>query len=81
MKAKWIGHILRRNYFLQHVIFRKIAKRKEVTGRRERRLKQILDVLKATRGNLKLKEVTLDRTLLGNVFGRGNGPVIRLIKE
>ena len=75
-KTKWIGHILRRNCLIQHVIFRKIGKGIEVTGRRERRRKQILDDLKGTKGNLKLKEETLDRTLWGNVFGRRNGAVV-----
>jgi len=52
-----------------------------VTGKRERRRKQILDGFKAKRGKLKLKEAALDRTLWGNVFGRGKGAVLRLIKE
>jgi len=80
-KAKWIGHIFCRNWLLKHVIFRKIEKRIEVTGKRERRRKQILDGFKAKRGKLKLKEAALDRTLWGNVFGRGKGAVLRLIKE
>jgi hypothetical protein len=40
-KAKWIGHILRRNFLLQHVI----EINKERTKRRERRGKQLLDDL------------------------------------
>jgi len=39
-----------------------------VTGRLERRGKQILDGLKATRGNLKLKEEALFRTLWEEVM-------------
>ena len=50
-------------------------------GRGERRRKQILDDLKATRGNLKWKEEAIDRTLWGNVFGRSNGALVGLIKE
>jgi len=42
-KAKWIVHILRRNCLLKHVIEGKIEGRVEVTGRRERRRKQLLD--------------------------------------
>jgi transcription initiation factor TFIIIB Brf1 subunit/transcription initiation factor TFIIB len=80
-KAKLIGHILYRNCLLQHVIFRKIEKRIEVTGRRERRLKQILVDLKSMTGKLKLKEEALDRTLWGKVFGRDNVAAVRLIKE
>jgi hypothetical protein len=39
-KANWIGHILRRNCLLKHVIEGKIEGRIKVTGRRGRRRKQ-----------------------------------------
>ena len=39
MKAKWIGHILRRNCLLKHVIEGNIKGRIEVTGRRGERHK------------------------------------------
>jgi len=42
IKANWIGHILRRNCLLKHVIEGKIEGRTEVTGRRGRRHKQLL---------------------------------------
>ena len=45
-KAGWIGHIFRRNCFLKHVIEGKIEGRIEMTGRRGRRHKQLLDGLK-----------------------------------
>ena len=45
-KANWIGHILRRNCLLKQVIEGKIEGRVEVTGRRGRRRKQLLDDLK-----------------------------------
>ena len=45
-KANWIGHILRRNCLLQQVIEGKIKSGIEVTGRRERRRKKLLDDLK-----------------------------------
>jgi hypothetical protein len=45
-KANWIGHILRRNCLLKHVIEKKIEERVEVTGRRRRRRKQLQDGLK-----------------------------------
>jgi hypothetical protein len=38
-KATWIGHILRRNCLLKHVIEGKLAARIEVTGRRGRKRK------------------------------------------
>jgi hypothetical protein len=51
---------LRRNYLLKHVIEGKIEGRIEVTGRRDRRHKQLLDDLQETRGYWKLKEEELD---------------------
>jgi len=49
-KANWIGHILRRNCLLKHVIEGKIGERIEVTGRRARKSKQLLDDFKEKRG-------------------------------
>ena len=43
-----VGHILRRNCLLKHVIGGKIEGRIEVTGTRGRRWKQLLDELKKT---------------------------------
>ena len=53
----------------------------EVTGRRGRRQKQLLDDLKERRGYSHLKEEALDRTVWGARFGRGFGPVVRQITE
>jgi hypothetical protein len=47
-KANWIGYILCTNCFLTHVIERKIEGRIQVTGRRVRRRKQLLDDLNKT---------------------------------
>jgi hypothetical protein len=58
-KADWIGHILRRNCILKHIIDGKIAGRIERTGRRESRRKQLLDDLKEKSGCRKLKEEAL----------------------
>ena len=56
-KADWIGHILRRNCFLKHVTEGKIEGRiVEVTGRRGRRHKQLLNDLKERRAFSKLKK-------------------------
>jgi len=44
-KANWIGHILRRNCLLQRVIEGKIKGGIEVTGRRGRRRRKLLDDL------------------------------------
>jgi hypothetical protein len=45
-KTNWIGHILRRNCLLKHVIEGKLEGRIEMTGRRGRRRKQLLYDLK-----------------------------------
>jgi hypothetical protein len=45
-KANWIGHVLHRNYLLKHMIEGKLEGRIEMTGRRGRRRKQLLDNLK-----------------------------------
>jgi len=44
-KANWIGHILRRNYLLKHIIGGKIKGRREVTGRRGKQLPGGLNLL------------------------------------
>jgi hypothetical protein len=52
-----------------------------VTGRRERRCKQLLDDLKEIRKYRKLKEETLASTLLRTCFVKGFGPVARQTAE
>jgi hypothetical protein len=76
-KANWIGHILRRNCLLQQVIEGKIKEKIEVTGRRGRRSKKLLDELKERRGYYHLKEEALDRTMWRARFGRGFGLVVK----
>jgi hypothetical protein len=51
------------NCLLKDVIEGKLQGRIEMTGRRGRRRKQLLDDLKEKRGYWKLKEEALDRTL------------------
>jgi hypothetical protein len=72
-KANWIGHILRRNCLLSHIIEGKIIG----TRRRGRRCKQLLDDLKEARRYRKLKEEAKVRALWRTQFGRGYGPVAR----
>jgi hypothetical protein len=67
--ANWIGHILRRNCLLSHIIEGNISG----TRRRGRRRKQLLDELKEARRYWKLKEGAQDRTLWRDQFGRGYG--------
>ena len=76
-KANWIGHILRRNCLLQRVIEGKIKGGIEVTERRGRRCRKLLDDLKERRGYSQLKEEALDRTMWRARFGRDFGPVVR----
>jgi hypothetical protein len=79
--ANWIGHILCGNCLLQQVIEGKIKRGIEVTGRRGRRRRKLLDDLKETRGYSHLKEEALDRTMWRAGFGRGFGPVVRQTAE
>jgi len=72
-----IGHILRRNCLLQRVIEGKIKGGIEVTGRRGRRHRKLLDDLKERREYSQLKEEALDRTMWRARFRRGFGPVVR----
>ena len=60
-KPNWIGNILRRNCLLQRIIERKIKGGIEVTGRRGRARRKLLDDLKERRGYSHLKEEALDR--------------------
>jgi hypothetical protein len=45
--------------------------------RRRKRCKQILGVLKETRGYWKLNKEAVDHTVYRTPFGRGYGPVVR----
>jgi hypothetical protein len=76
-KANWIGHILRSNCLLQQVIEGKIKGGIEVTGRRGRRRRKLLNDLKERRRYSHLKEEALDSTVWKARFGRGFGPVVR----
>jgi hypothetical protein len=80
-KANWIGHILRRNCLLQRVIEGKIKGGIEVTGRRRRERRKLLEKPKERRGYPQLKEKTLDRTMWRARFGRGFRPVLRQINK
>jgi hypothetical protein len=75
-KANWIGHILRRNCLRKEVIEGKIKGRIEVTRRRGRRRKQLLEDLGDRRGYSHLKEEAQHRFKWRNRFERGCGPVV-----
>jgi hypothetical protein len=76
-KANWIGHILRRNCLLRHVIEGKIKGGIQVRGRRGRRRRKLLDDLKERRGYYHLNQEALHCNLWRAHFGRGFGPVVR----
>ena len=76
-KANWSGHILRRNCLLKQVIEGEIKGEMEMTRRRGRRRRKLLDDLKDGRGYSHLKEEALDRTMCRNRFRGGFGPVVR----
>jgi hypothetical protein len=76
-KANWIGHILRRNCLLRQVIKGKIKGGIEVTEKRGRRSRKLLDDLTEMRGYSHLKKETLDRSMWRARFVRGFGPVVR----
>jgi hypothetical protein len=76
-KANWIGHILSRKCLLQQVIEGKIKGGIEVTGRRGRRRRKLLDDLKERTGYSHLKGEALYHTMWRACFGRGFGPVVR----
>ena len=80
-KANWIGHILRRNCLLQRVIEGKVKGGIEVTGRRGRRCRKLLDDLRERRGYSHLEEEALDHTMCRAHFGRGFGPVVKQITK
>jgi hypothetical protein len=63
------------------VIEGKLEGRIEITGRRGRWRKQLLDDLKEKRRYWKLKEEALDRTLWRTSFGGDYGPVVRQTTE
>jgi len=76
-KTNWIGHVSYRSCLLQRVIEGMIKGVIEVTGRRGRRRRKLLDDLKERRGYSHLKEEALDRAMWRARFGRGFGPVVR----
>ena len=80
-KVNWICHVLRRNCLLKHVIEGQKEEWIEVAERRGRRRKQLLDDLRETRRNWKLKEQALHRTLWRTRFGRRYGAAVRQARE
>ena len=67
--------------YIKQVIEGKIKGEMDVTRRRGRRRKKLLDDLKDRRGYSHLKEEALGRIMWRNRFGRGFGPVVRQTTE
>jgi hypothetical protein len=65
-KIDWIGHILRRYCRLERVIEGKMGE--EVTGRRGRRHRRLLDDFEENRGYWKLKHTAIYRTVWRSHF-------------
>ena len=65
------------NCFLKHITEGKIQGWTEVTGRRGRRRKQLVDQLEETRGCWKLTEEALDHNMWRTRFGNVCGPAVR----
>jgi hypothetical protein len=74
-KNNWIGQTLHKICLLKHVVEEKI----EVTGRRRRRRKQLLNDLNGNRRYLNLKAEALERTLWRTGFGLGKGSGIKSV--
>jgi len=79
--ANWIGGLMHRNCFIEHVIEGKTERSLEVTGKRRKLGKQLLGHLKERIVYWKLKEETLNRTRCRTAFGNGNGTVLILWNE
>jgi hypothetical protein len=75
-EGNWTGHILNRNCLLKEVIEGKIQGQIEVTRRRGRRRKKLLDDLGDRRGYSHFKKEAVDRIKWRNRFGRDCGPVV-----
>jgi hypothetical protein len=72
-----IGHILRGNCLLKHCIEGNTKGRIEVTERRGKICKQLLDDFQDSTGYCKLTEEALDRTVWRVGFGRDCEPFVR----
>ena len=71
---------MQRNFLLKHVIIGNTEGKLEVTGRRGRRQKQLLDGLKENIRYWKWKEEALDRGLWRTGFETGSGPLVQSTK-
>jgi len=87
-KANWTGHILHRDCFLKNkkkIIKMKVIEGKmegrEVTGRRGRSRKQLLNDHEEKKRYGNFKDEAVDRAVQRTRCGRGYGPVVRQRQE
>ena len=80
-KANWIGHILRRNCLIKHVVEGKVEGRIEVPVRRGRKPRKLLDDIKEKKGYCIFNEEALFCPLRRTSIGKGYIAVIRQTKE
>ena len=76
-KAEWIGHIFRRSCFLEHVTEGNVEGRIEVTARRGRNRKQILDDFWKIEDTVNWKRTHWIALCGGLAFERVCGPIVR----
>jgi hypothetical protein len=76
-ESNWTGHILHRSCLIKNVTEGNVEGRIEVTERRVRRCKELLDDLKKRRRYFKLKKEALDRIPCRPRFAVVCGPVVR----
>jgi hypothetical protein len=74
-KTNWIGHILRRNWLIKHVVEGSIEERIEVRGRRGRRCKKLPNELEEKGRYWNFKAEALNLTVWRSCFGGGYEPV------
>ena len=72
---------MRRNCLLKHITEENEQKIIQVTGKRGRRSKQLMNDLKEKTGYCKLKEEALDGSMRITHCGRDHGPVMTLWHE
>ena len=76
-KSNWIGHFLRRNWLIKHVVEGSVEGRIKVRGRLGRRRKNLPDELEEKRRYWNLKAEALDLIVWRSRFGGGYEPLAR----
>jgi len=80
-KDNLTGHLLRRNCVLKRLIEGNVKGSREITERRGRRRKQLLDHLKEKTGYWKLQEEEPDYPICRTRFGKVHRPIVRQARK